>query len=212
MNLLARLSAAAAVAAFAGAAAAGAAVLTLDLGHGLTYYRVHGLPADLPPAHSGKPGPCVLDIRFAKADRQAAALLGAWIQFNASSSAPVFVLENSATSPALVASIAGGGGGAVIVLAPVSEGLSPTVAVHVDPDTDRRAYDAVEKGAPVESLLADNPSKPRIDEAYLEKEHLSDSDAPDIESDKPSPPSPLVDALLQRAVQLDRGLVALKRI
>jgi hypothetical protein len=100
----------------------------------------------------------------------------------------------------------------VIVLAPASEKLSPTVAVHVDPATDRKAYDAVEKGTALASLLADNPAKPRIDEAYLDKEHLSDSDAPDIETDKESPPSPLVDAMVQRAVQLHRGLVALKRI
>ena len=100
----------------------------------------------------------------------------------------------------------------VVVLAPASGKLSPDIAVRVDADTDRRAYDALEKGASLASLLSDNPDKPRIDEAYLEREHLSDGDAPDVASDKPSPPSPLVDSVLQRAVQLHRGLLALKRI
>jgi len=199
-------------AALAGTAPAQAVSIPFDLGHGLSYYRVHELPADLPPAPSGRPGPCVLDLRFAKSDGPGAGLLSAWVRFNASPAAPVFILENSDTSAALVALFPGGAAGEVIVLAPASEKLSPTVAVHVDPATDRKAYDAVEKGTALASLLADNPAKPRIDEAYLDKEHLSDSDAPDIETDKESPPSPLVDAMVQRAVQLHRGLVALKRI
>jgi hypothetical protein len=194
------------------ALSAQAAVPQLDLGRGLSYYRVHALPSDLPAAPAGRPGASVLDLRFAKADAPGAALIAAWVKFNASAAAPVFVLENAETSPALLALFAGAGPGGVIVLAPASEKLAPTVAVHVDPAADRKAYDAVEGGAALASLLADNPAKPRIDEAYLEKEHLSDSDAPDVETDKDSPPSPLVDAMVQRAVQLHRGLIALKRI
>ena len=194
------------------ALSAQAAVPQLDLGRGLSYYRVHALPSELPPAPAGRPGASVLDLRFAKSDAPGAALLSAWVRFNATAAAPVFVLENADTSPALLALFAGAGPGGVIVLAPASEKLAPTVAVHVDPAADRKAYDAVEAGAALASLLADNPAKPRIDEAYLEKEHLSDSDAPDVETDKDSPPSPLVDAMVQRAVQLHRGLIALKRI
>jgi hypothetical protein len=81
----------------------------------------------------------------------------------------------------------------------------------VAPEDDRKAYDALEKGADVRSLLSDYPDKPRIDEAYLEKEHIADSEAPEVPTDKPLPPRPTVDALLQRAVQLHRGLLALKR-
>ena len=124
----------------------------------------------------------------------------------------MFVLENSATSPALLADFPGAGSASVIILAPSSAKLAPDFGVQVSADADRRAYDAVEKGAPIASLLKDNPEKPRLDEAYLEKEHLADTEVPDIESDKPSPPSPLVDAVLQRALQLQRGLLALKKI
>jgi hypothetical protein len=208
VKFLACLAATAAIALSQGTAAAAG----VSLGSGLTYFRVHELPSDLPSTPAGRTGPSVLDLRFAKSDGAAASLLGAWVRFNASATTPVFVLENSDTSASLLSLFTGAGNGGVIVLAPAAEKLSPTVSVHVDADTDRRAYQAVEKGASLPSLLADNPGKERIDEAYLEKEHIADSDAPDIETDKPSPPSPLVDFMLQRAVQLHRGLVALKRI
>jgi hypothetical protein len=208
VKFLACLTATAAIALSAGNAAA----VGLNLGNGLTYFRVHELPSDLPSTPAGRPGPCVLDLRFAKSDGASASLLAAWVKFNASAANPVFILENADTSAALLSLFPGSGAGGVIVLAPASEKLSPTVGVHVDANTDRRAYYAVEKGASISSLLTDNPEKPRIDEAYLEKEHIADSDAPDIETDKPSPPSPLVDSMLQRAVQLHRGLIALKRI
>jgi hypothetical protein len=193
--------------------AAGATIrIPLILGQGLSYYRIHELPSDIPSQPGLRAGSCVLDLRFARSDDASAAVLSAWVKFTASASTPVFILENQGTSPALLAAFPGGAAAGVVVLAPASGKLSPDIAVRVDADTDRRAYDALEKGASLASLLSDNPDKPRIDEAYLEREHLSDGDAPDVASDKPSPPSPLVDSVLQRAVQLHRGLLALKRI
>ncbi|HXQ79663.1 MAG TPA: hypothetical protein VN775_00030 [Opitutaceae bacterium] len=206
VRLLAAVAAACALPHPGAAAAKGS-----DLGQGLSYIRVHELPADLPSPPSGRPGPCVLDLRFAKSNEADALALRAWARTNASPRAPIFVLENAATSPSLLASLPGNGPRGLIVLAPASAGLGPDIAVRVAADLDRRAYEALEKGAPVQSLLSDNPEKPRVDEAYLEKEHLSDGDAPDAATGKPSPPSPLVDAMLQRAVQLHRGLLALKK-
>jgi hypothetical protein len=211
VKLLIRLCGSAVVAGSMLAQEAPAAALVRDLGQGLAYYRVHTLPADLPSIPGGRPGACVLDLRFAKSDEAAAMALRAWIKFNASARAPVFVLENSETNPAILSSVPEGVAG-LLVLAPELAKLGPDIAVRVPPDADRRAYDALEKGAPVESLLSDYPEKSRVDEEYLEKEHLSDSDAPDAEAGKPSAPPPLVDAMLQRAVQLHRGLLALKRI
>jgi hypothetical protein len=212
VNLAARLSLLLAVVPCALAAGAPASIQPVDLGQGLAYYRVHELPSDLPSPKSGRPGPCVLDLRFARADELAASALNAWVKFNASAHAPIFILENSETSASLRASFPGNGPVGVVVVAPVSDKVSPDISVQVAAAVDRLAYDAVEKGTLIGSLLRDNPDKPRIDEAYLEKEHLADSEAPDIESDKPSPPSPLVDAVLQRAVQLHQGLLALKRL
>ena len=207
-RLLALLAAAAAL-----APAAPAAALVRDLGQGLVYYRVHELPEDLPSTPiTGRPGACVLDLRFAKAGESEAATLRAWIKFNVSTRTPIFVLENAVTAPSLLAAVPGNGPPGLIVLAPAAARASPDIAVRVSAEDDRLAYDALESGAPVESLLRDFPDKPRIDEAYLEKEHISDSDAPDLPTDKPLPPRPLVDAMLQRAVQLHRGLLALKKI
>jgi hypothetical protein len=210
VNLPQRLLAAAA--ALALATAAPAAALVRDLGQGLSYYRVHELPSDLPSPPSGRPGACVLDLRFAKADELAASALRAWVRFNVSPHTPVFIIENASTSPSLIAALAGGGPPGLVVLAPASATLNPDIAVPVAGEKDLRAYDALEKGAPVQSLLSDNPDKARIDEAYLDKEHIPDGEAPDAAAGKPSPPGPLVDAMLQRAVQLYRGLIALKRI
>ncbi len=181
-----------------------------SLGEGLSYCRVHELPRDMPaPA---RPGPCVLDLRFAAADAAGAAALNAWVARNASPHSPVFILENAKTSAPLVAAFPGRGPAGQVVLAPASARLSPDIAVDVAPEADEGAYQALEKGAALESLLADFPDKPRVDEAYLEKEHLSDADAPEVASDKDLPPRPRVDLLLQRAVQIHRGLLALKRL
>jgi hypothetical protein len=183
------------------------------VGQGLLYYRVRELPQDLPttPA-AGRPGACVLDLRFAKAGETEAKTLRAWVKFNVSTRTPIFVLENSSTAASLLAALPGNGPSGLIVLAPAAPGASPDIAVRVSADDDKRAYDALEAGAAVESLLRDYPDKPRVDEAYLEKEHIADSEAPDLPTDKPLPPKPLVDAMLQRAVQLHRGLLALKRL
>jgi hypothetical protein len=194
------------------AKSAPAATLTRDLGQGLTYYRVHEIPQDQPAPLSGRPGACVLDLRFAKADELGASALKSWVMFNVSARSPIFILENAQTDPALLAVLPARGPAGLVVLAPVSARIAPQIAVIVSPEDDRKAYDALEKGADVQSLLSDYPDKPRIDEAYLEKEHIADSEAPDIPADKPAPPRPMVDAMLQRAVQLHRGLLALKKL
>ena len=211
MSPIARLLTCALIVASAPAQAAPVIPPARDLGQGLLYYRVHLLPDDLPPGPAGKPGACVLDLRFAKSDESAASALKAWIRFNASAHSPVFVLENSETVPSILAAVPQGTSG-LVVLAPESAKLGPDVTVRVEAELDRRAYQALEKGAPVESLLKDYPAKPRIDEEYLQKEHLPDSGAPEAAGDKHSPPGPLIDAMLQRAVQLHRGLLALRRI
>jgi hypothetical protein len=193
------------------ALAAPAATAPRDLGLGLSYYRVHELPRDFPFSAKGQAGPCVLDLRFATADGPSCAALTAWIRFNSSARAPVFVLENSSTSPSLVAALPMGSPG-LVVIAPRTPKMGADVAVAVSAESDKKAYDAAEKGATLDSLIHDYPEKPRLDEAYLEKEHLSDSDALDDIADRPGPPMPLVDAVLQKAVQLHRGLLALKRV
>jgi hypothetical protein len=198
--------------------------LDRDLGHGLAFHRVHQLPGDLPAADSARGKPCVLDLRYVHADADAAAAFAAWLKFNASARAPVFILANADTSAALLASAAPRSPGAsVVVIGAAAPGFTPDIAVKISPDAERKAYDALEHGASVESLLAENAGKPRNDEARLAKDRLPDSGSADDspgaistpaaeDAAQPPPAPPLLDAALQRAVHLHRALVALRKL
>ncbi|MEY2879609.1 MAG: hypothetical protein RLZZ15_1989 [Verrucomicrobiota bacterium] len=207
--------------AFAFTAAATAAPLTRDLGQGLTFHRVHRLPADLPAARAGRPQPCVLDLRYVTASAEAALALGAWLEFHATARVPVFLLANSATSPALLAGSAGPlAPSGIVIIGPAGAGFQPALAVAIAPDVERRAYDALGDGAAIETLLVERPEKTRTDEASLVAERRAPPAPSDFGSDAPAPTPPatarpappLIDVALQRAVHLHRALVALKRI
>ncbi len=213
--------------------------LDRDLGRGLLYHRVHMLPEDLPAAGSGRQQPSVLDLRYVHGDSTAAATLAAWLKFNATPRAPVFVLANSDTSHALLAPFLGrDSAGSVVLLGAAAPGFNPDIAVRTSRDAERRAYDALETGAAIDSLLVENVDKPRNDEAQLARDRGPDS-APadsaegppnraapvdriaaieppglpdDAKSAKLKLPAPPIDAVLQRAVQLHRTLLALKKI
>lgn len=193
-----------------------AAPLERDLGQGLKLYRVHELPADLPPAApaSGRVPPCVVDLRYAKADADAASALQAWLRFRAKPRAPVFVLANAETSPALLRVLAQREPGAgVAVIGAASGKLKPDVVVRTTTEEERRAYDALENGATVAALLTDNPDKVRNDEASLSRDRLAEASA-DTATDALAPKrdAAVVDAALQRAVHLHRALVALRKL
>ncbi len=197
-----------------------AAPLERDLGLGLRYYRVHSLPGDLPAGGPEPRSPCVLDIRYAAGgDADARALL-AWLKARAAPKTPVFLLANAETSPALLAPLdsADAVAGLVILGAAAPRArFDPDIVVRESPDAERRAYDALEKGASVESLTTRKVDTPRFDEETLVREHLSDSaagpDEPDASgSAAPSAPPQLLDRALMRAVQLHRALLALRRL
>lgn len=195
-----------------------------DLGHGLAYHRVHQLPADLPTAESARKQPCVLDLRYVHADAGAATALTAWLRFHATARAPVFILANADTSSALLTSAAGAERNAnVIVIGGSAPRFTPDLALTISDDTERRAYDALEHGASIESLVTENSGKLRHDEASLVKEHPAESPnwiaapgpPPLTVAEKSAVPpssSPVLDAALQRAVHLHRALLALKLI
>ncbi len=200
-----------------------AAPLERDLGQGLVYYRVHQLPADLPTAEVTRRQPCVLDLRYVAGDNEAAAALAAWLKFHATARAPVFILANSTTSPTLIAPLAVPHPGAsIVVIGGAAPGFTPDIALKFSGEVERKAYDALERGATPASLIVENADKPRNDEAKLAKDRQPDSGPPDAppsvtlpEGDGPPPPPKppaLVDAALQRAVQLHRTLVALKKL
>ena len=205
------------LAALAALASAQGAPIERDLGLGLLYFRAHALPADLPTDESVRRRPCVLDLRYARGDSAAALALTAWLRFHASPRMPVFLLANAATSPELLSPLASPGAvPGLIILGPAETGFEPDIALPVPPGTGRRAYDALETGTPIDALVTEKLDKPRDDEALLVREHLSDSALgdgdPDPAAAEPPVRKPLVDAVLQRAVQLHRALLALRRL
>ncbi len=205
------------------AAHATPAATPVDLGQGLLYRRVHALPADLPISDPEKKSALVLDLRYVATDDTGATALAAWLGFRTAAQ-PVFILVNAGTDAALIHALAGHPAlPGVIILGPALPAFTPDVALKVSPDLERRAYDAVEHGSTVQSLIIEKTDKPRYDEAELVKEHVSDSAPPAEETNtsddptavpakKPAPPPPLIDLTLQRALQLDRALLALRKI
>jgi hypothetical protein len=206
-----------------GSPAAQAAPLTRDLGEGLVFYRAETLPADLP-TQDLKKKPCVFDLRFAKGDSAAAVVLDGWLKINASARTPVFLLVNADTDPTLLAPLASRlPSPGVIVIGTTSASLTPDIALKIAPADERKAYDALRHGAMIESLLNDSPEKARNDEARLAKDRQganpdfprpSDDPLDDADGDKAAKAKapPIIDAALQRAVQLHRSLKALKRL
>ncbi len=194
---------------------AAAAPLARDLGDGLRYFRAKSLPDDLPAADVAA-GPLVLDLRYAKAESAAGVALEAWIRFRAAPRRPVIVLVNAASAPAIRAVLAHLKTQAgVITIGTAAGGFVPDLAVNTTEAAEHRAYDALESGTPVRSLTVEDPPKERIDEASLMRERAgevptSQDLAPGDEAT--AAPPPLIDAALQRAVQLHRALRALKRV
>jgi hypothetical protein len=199
--------------------------LDSDLGQGLAYHRVHALPADLPKSDSQSGKSCVLDLRYATGDADAALALAGWLKFHAAATTPVFVLANTDTSSALLNVLSRRDHTAgLVLLGAAAAGFTPDIALAVAPATERSAYDAAEHGTSFDTLLNPPNDKPRNDEAKLA--HDRQPEAAQVESDAPeSPlhppeaapakvpaPPPLVDLVLQRAVHLHRALVALKKI
>jgi hypothetical protein len=199
------------------APAAPAAPLERDLGLGLVFCRVHTLPGDLPTSESLQRHAWILDVRYVAGDRAAATALTGWLKFHASATTPVLLLANAETSAVLLApftaadAIAG-----LIILGPARSDFTPDIAVAVKPGVERRAYHALETGTAIEALITEKVDKVRNDEAMLAREHLPDSALSNPPDDGAAPAAPaappLLDPVLQRAVQLHRTLIALKRI
>ena len=203
------------------------APLTADLGQGLVYHRAHALPAELPNADSPRGQPCVLDLRFATGDADAAAALESWLKSHALPRTPVFVLANAATSSPVRAVLAHrtANSPSLVVIGPQAAAFAPDLTLAVDADADRAAYDAADQGTPLAKLITEIVEKSRNDEASIARERLAppnDSDtprppppdSPPAPATTPAPPPPpaLLDRVLQRAVQLHRALLALKKI
>ena len=189
-----------------------AAPLEREAGGGLAYIRIHKLPDDLPGKPAGRIPPCVVDVRYVNADPEAAKAFSAWLKGRSTARSPVFVLANADTSLALLKVLAGHERGTGIAVVGIEGGpFHPDVPVKGSPEEERRAYNALEQGAVLSTLVADNPDKVRNDEASLSKDRLAEASADAANEVGKKAPLP-IDVALQRAVHLHRALVALKRI
>lgn len=156
-------------------------------------------------------GSAVIDLRYA-GDEAAASLLAALRSAPVNPPRILLVLVSPETSPAVRTRLTGLS--RCLTVGRVTPDLKTDIVVSTPADADRRAFDAIVGGTPPEKLIAENADKPRFDETALVYEHVNGVAAePPVkeptETDKTEKPP--FDAVLQRAVHIHRGLVALKK-
>lgn len=199
-----------------------------SLGRNFYYVRVHALPGDLPAAAPEPHDSIVLDLRFVSAGKEAAEAFAAWLKFQARPASPVVVLVNARTSPALLGPLSEARSPAgVVCIGPADPAIKPDIAVNISADADRLAYEAFEHGVSLADLITPKVDKIRHDESTIAQERsASAANSSDDETDDDFLPAANsratgmtkttavvpVDAILQRALQLHRALVALKKI
>jgi hypothetical protein len=208
------------------------AAAPLDLGKNLTYLRLRGRPDDVTSLTSVWSRPAlIVDLRYPAAD--AARYIPADLPARPGA-APLFVLISPATpSNALTALQVHAP--ALITLGLSVPGLTPDIAIVTKPENDRQAFDALDSGTSVDSLLSDAVVKPRFDEAALLHDRAqSPGGATVAPADSATAAAPMTsgrpaatataatatpsttpepkDAVLLRAVQLDRTLLALGKL
>lgn len=192
-----------------------------DLGTGLSYLRIHSVAESEAALRKAGPGAgaLVLDLRYATAGEESAALLRTALA-DRPAAAPLFILVSPATPAALGPVITAA---RAVTLGLASSTPAPKVAVQTDAAADRKAYDALGAGTPLDKLITGKIEKERFDEASLVHEFKNGNPdaapkpAPDPTAPKPAgeaakeaPAVPPTDRVLQRAVHLHRALLALK--
>jgi hypothetical protein len=198
----------------------------VDLGDHLIYVRLHGRPDDVAALAAAWEKPAlIVDLRYPAAE--AAQFLPADLP-SRPRSAPLFVLVGPGT-PSHALTALRERAPALITLGLPAPGLAPDIGLTVKPEDDRRAYEALDSGTPVGTLLSEHLSKQRFDEAALlhERAQGPDRSGPPAADPPPAapkaspapdhpaadvPPAEPKDVVLQRAVQLHRALLALGKL
>jgi hypothetical protein len=199
------------------AVSACATPLVRDLGDGLIYLRVTELPGDMP-GDAEFLQPCVIDLRFASGDADGARALFLKLELHVRPDRPIFVLTNAGTDGAIqhqfsvTRSRAG-----MLTLGEKTNGLTPDIVIPTDPDTEKRAYEALPITPDITTLLKVTPIKIRYDEAALTEarshgRELEDEPAPELTdpSDAEKTPEALIDQVLLRATQIYHAWRVLK--
>ena len=205
----------------------------LDLGRGLTYARLQQLPADDALLTTVWKAPAlIIDLRHPVIAAEGTIFTDLPSRPR---TAPLFILVGPDTPASLLAALRDHAP-ALITIGLAAPGLTPDIALSLSPEADRRAYDALTAGTSPESLISENSTKHRFDEAALAHEREngetedegpkskveSREDVPPTATAAPepagvhpttaAPEKPLKDLVLQRSVQLHRTLLALGRL
>lgn len=200
----------------------------LDLGQNLAYLRLRGRLDDVPALTAAWSSPAlILDLRHPAAD--AAKYIPADLP-DRPRAKPLFVLVGPATPADALAALRASAPG-IITLGLSAPGLTPDIPIAVKPGDDLRAFEAFDSGTSLESLLSETLAKTRFDEAALLHGRAQEAGAaaaaaaaaPAATAAVPAPtPGPAAqaagappepkDAVLQRAVQLHRALLALGKL
>jgi hypothetical protein len=202
-----------------------------ELGEGLTYARLQQLPDDAAILAAVWKAPAlIIDLRHP------AGATGPVIPGDLPSrprAAPLLVLVGPDTPTDLLAAFRERAP-ALITIGLAASGLTPDLALPLSPEADRRAYDSLTAGVSIESLISENVTRHRFDEAALardrdagaEEDETTVGAEEDIARRAVGPPPlpggghpsttaperPLKDLVLQRAVQLHRALLALGKL
>lgn len=211
------------------------AAIEKDLGQSLHYLRVTDARADKAAvtAAIAQHPQLVLDLRNLNAETDFIAALHDTLAKKPAAPAARFVLINAATSPAVRATLDDDALLSVITLGPKTKALATDIAVSISAEEDARAFAALANGTALEKLIADPVEKRRYDEAKLVQDHTNGVSPADAElpadaedesvatepangkktngQEKKATPPPR-DLVLERAVQLHRALLALKKL
>lgn len=193
-----------------------AATELYDLGQGLGYLRLGALADSEKAFHSpvSDTPALVLDLRTATGNGPAVAALLATLRSRPAGKPIRLLLISPATTPELLAGLTAGLPG-VITIGRAADNCHPDIAVATTADAEQRALAALSTGVPAGNLFSSAPAKRRYDEALLAHDRnapVEDPAAPEAKPEtKPAEPPPLLDAVLQRAVQIHRGLLALRQ-
>jgi hypothetical protein len=178
-----------------------------DLGESLVYVRMERVTAEsaaLPAAPS-----LVLDLRYAAGDDAAAAALQAKLRGNPAGRRLVLVLANPETAAPLRRILEPAQRPArALVLGRAGENFEPDIPVVFDAEAERSAWAAGGTGDLTE-LITDNPGKIRLDEAAIVRRHQNGGPEDGEPPAAAAAGAAVTDRVLQRAVQLHRGLNAL---
>ncbi|HEY4299282.1 MAG TPA: hypothetical protein VGM73_00315 [Candidatus Didemnitutus sp.] len=203
------------LAALASSAPATTQPATLDAG--LAYVRVHSLAADGKALETAcaAGGALVVDLRY-PAVRAGDEDVLAQDLASRHGTQPLYILVSPSTPASLATAIARAAGPEA-TLGVADSVPKPKVVVFQTSEADRTAYDAADAGKELGQLILGKIQKDRYDEASLVNDFNNGNPnpeppaAPDPRDAKGNAKAPaLVDRVLQRAVNLNRALAAIK--